>query len=61
MIFIRSVSTRGAIFLLGQKFKVGRRDKYTCATAILDTHRQRLTVYLAGKVLKHWHYKLSRH
>jgi transposase InsO family protein len=61
VIFMRSVSARGRISLLGQTFQVGRRHKFTYVKAVLDTKRQRLTVYLAGKVFKRWPYKLSRH
>lgn len=61
VIFIRSVSARGTVTLLGQTFKIGRRYKYEYVKAVLDTQRQRLTVYVAGKAHKRWGYKLSRH
>ncbi len=61
VIFIRSVSARGRISLLGQSFQIGRWHKFACVKTVLDTRRQRLTVYLAGKIFKRWPYKLSRH
>lgn len=60
VIFIRQVSRRGKITLLGQTFRVGQGHKYHYVKVVLDTRRQRLTVYVAGKVLKRWPYKLSR-
>ena len=51
---------RRTITLLGQTFKVGRRQRHRCSKAIVDTRHQRLTVYLAGKVLRRWTYKLGR-
>jgi transposase InsO family protein len=58
--FIRQVSRRGKIALLGQTFAVGRRYKFNYVKVILNTRRQHLTVYVTGKVLKHWSYKLNR-
>jgi transposase InsO family protein len=60
VIFIRSVSARGRVSLLGQRFQIGRRHKFTYVKTVLDTRRQRLTVYVAGKIFKRWPYKLSR-
>jgi transposase InsO family protein len=60
VIFIRQVSARGKITLLGQTFRVGQGRKYNYVRAVLDTRRQRLTVYVLGKVFKRWLYKLSR-
>ena len=60
VIFIRMVSARGKITLLGQAVQVGRRHKFGYVKAVLDTRRQRLTVYVTGKVLKRWTYKLRR-
>lgn len=60
VIFIRWVSGRGTISLLGQSFKIGLRYKYTYVRAVLDTHRQQLTVYAAGRIVKRWPYKLNR-
>ena len=60
VIFIRQISHRGKIALLGQTFRIGQRHKHSYVKAVLDTRRQRLTVYLMGKVLKRWPYKLSR-
>lgn len=60
VVFIRWVSAYGKIYLLGQSFAVGRRHKYSYVRVVLDTRCQRLTVYLAGKVLNRWPYKLHR-
>jgi transposase InsO family protein len=60
VVFIRRVSARGKISLLGQSFSVGRRHRYSYVKVVLDTRRQRLTVYVAGKVFKRWPYKLNR-
>lgn len=59
-IFIRQVSSRGKIILLGQTFRVGQSHKFNYVKVVLDTRRQRLTVYVTGKVLKRWSYKLNR-
>lgn len=59
VVFIRQVSGRGAIKLLGQKFRVGLRCKGSYVKIVLDTKRQSLTVYVAGKVYKRWPYKLK--
>lgn len=60
VVFIRWVSVRGTIRLLGQKFRVGLRGKLSYVKVVLDTKRQYLTVYVAGKVYKRWPYKLRR-
>ncbi len=60
VLFIRWVSARGTIKLLSQTFKVGQRCKHTYVRAVLDTRRQRLTVYVLGHVFKRWPYNLSR-
>ena len=60
VILIRQVSGRGKITLLGQTFKVGQSHKFNYVKVVLDTRRQRLTVYVTGKVLKRWAYKLNR-
>lgn len=59
VVFIRWVSARGTIHLLGQRFRVGLRCKLSYVKAVLDTKHQYLTVYIAGKVYKRWPYKLS--
>lgn len=56
VIFIRQVSPNGSIFLLGLTFKVGKRRKGQYVKAVLDTQRRRLTVYVAGRILKSWPY-----
>jgi putative transposase len=60
VVFIRQVSRYGKVSLLGQTLQVGRRYKFSYVKVVLDTRRKRLTVYVAGKVLKRWPYKLSR-
>jgi len=60
VIFIRQVPARGKITLLGQTFRVGQGRKYCYVKAVLDTRRQRLTVYLVGKLIKRWPYKLTQ-
>ena len=60
VVFIRWVSGRGIIKLLGQQFRVGLRCKGSYVKVVLDTKRQYLTVYVAGKVYKRWAYKLRR-
>lgn len=60
VIFIRWVSGRGTISVLGQSFKLGLRHKHTYVKAVLDTRRQHLTVYAAGRIVKRWPYKLNR-
>jgi len=60
LVFIRWVSARGTIRLLAQRFRVGLRCKYSYVKVVLDTKRQRLTVYVAGRVYKRWPYKLRR-
>jgi transposase len=56
VIFIRQVTPNGNLHLLGLTFKVGKRLKGQYVKAILDTHRRRLTVYRAGRVIKFWPY-----
>jgi hypothetical protein len=58
--FIRQVSRRGKITLLGQTFSVGRRYRFNYVKIVLNTRRHCLTVYVTGKVLTHWSYKLNR-
>jgi putative transposase len=60
VIFIRWVSKRGTVSLLSQSFKIGLRYKYTYVRAVLDTRRQHLTIYAAGRIAKRWPYKLNR-
>ena len=60
VVFIRWVSGRGTVKLLSQRFRVGLRCKGSYVKVVLDTKRQYLTVYVAGKVYKRWSYKLRR-
>ena len=52
VLFIRWVSARGTIKFLSQTYKVGQRCKHTYVRAVLDTRRQRLTIYVLGRVFK---------
>src|SRR5262245_12324777 len=56
--FIRRVSVAGAVTLLSQAFRVGKRHRGLYLRLVVDTGRGRLTAYLNGRVLKHWPYKL---
>ena len=56
--FIRQVTQHGNLHLLGQTFFVGKRLRGEYLKVVLDTHRQRLTVYRNGRLLKRWPYKL---
>ena len=56
VIFIRQVTPKGRIHLLGQSFKVGKRLKGQFVKAILDTQRAQLTVYAQGQIIKRWPY-----
>ncbi len=56
--FIRMVTPHGNIHLLSQTYWVGKRHKGEYVKAVLDTQRQWLTVYLKGRLLKRWPYKL---
>lgn len=55
--FIRAVTPKGLIHLLGLTFKVGKRHTGAYVKVVLDTQRARLTVYLDGRVFKRWPYK----
>jgi putative transposase len=58
--FIRLVSAQGAISLLGQSFKLGKRLKFRYVKATLYTKLQRLKVYHKGKLVKEFPYALSK-
>lgn len=58
VIFLRRVNLHGTISVLDQSFHIGKRHHGLYVKAILDTERSRLTVYLNGRVLKRWPYKL---
>jgi putative transposase len=59
VVFIRWVSPTGTISLLEQPWHLGKRFKRCYVKAVLDTRRQRLTVYAGGRVVKRWNYKLK--
>lgn len=54
--FIRQVTPKGAIHLLSQTFKVGKRLKGEYVKAVLDTKRHQITVYRQGRIFKRWPY-----
>lgn len=54
--FIRQVTSKGHIHLLGLTYTVGKRLKHQYVKVVLDTQRQRLTIYLAGRIIKRWPY-----
>jgi hypothetical protein len=56
--FIRRVSAAGAVTVLSQAFRVGRRHRGLYLRLVVDTGRGWLTAYLNGRVLKRWPYKL---
>jgi putative transposase len=56
--FIRRVSGKGAVKVLSQSFRVGKRHHGLYVKLVLDTQRGRLTAYLNGRVLQRWPYKL---
>ena len=56
--FIRRVSPAGTVSVLSQSYRVGKRHRGLYLRLVLDTGRGYLTVYLNGRVLKRWPYKL---
>jgi transposase InsO family protein len=54
--FIRQVTPYDKIHLLSQSFQVGKRLKGQYVKAVLDTQRAHLTVYVQGRIFKHWPY-----
>jgi Homeodomain-like domain len=58
VIFIRRVSWAGAVTVLSQTFRVGKRHRGLYLRLVVDTGRGQLTAYLNGRVLKRWPYKL---
>ena len=57
--FIRLVSAKGTINVLGQQFKVGKRVKFQYVKATLYTKLQALKIYHKGRLTKQFGYKLS--
>ena len=57
--FIRLVTAKGAINILSQQFKVGKRLKFQYIKATLYTKRQVLKIYHKGRLVKQFDYKLS--
>jgi putative transposase len=55
---IRRVSGAGAVTVLSQTFRVGKRHRGLYLRLVVDTGRGHLTAYLNGRVLKRWLYKL---
>jgi transposase InsO family protein len=56
--FIRQVSATGAVSVLSQSFRVGKRHRGLYLKLVLGTGRGWLTAYLDGRVLKRWPYRL---
>jgi len=56
VIFIRQVTPKGHVHLLGLTYTVGKRLKRQYVKVVLDTQRRRLTIYLAGRIIKRWSY-----
>ena len=56
--FLRRVSAAGAVKVLSQSFRVGKRHRGLYLQMVVDTGRGRLTAYLDGRVLKRWPYTL---
>src|SRR5215468_4389297 len=56
--FIRRVSVAGAVTLLSQAFRVGKRHRGLYLRLVVDTGHGWLTAYLNGRILKRWTYKL---
>ena len=55
---IRRVSGAGAVTVLSQTFRVGKRQRGLYLRLVVDTGRGHLTAYLNGQVLRRWPYKL---
>ena len=51
---IRRVSGAGAVTVLSQTFRVGKRHRGLYLRLVVDTGRGYLTAYLNGRVLKRW-------
>jgi putative transposase len=56
--FLRRVSVAGAVTVLSQTFRVGKRHRGLYLRLVVDTGRGWLTAYLNGRVLQRWPYKL---
>jgi transposase InsO family protein len=56
--FLRRVSGAGAVTVLSQTFRVGKRHRGLYLRLVVDTGRGRLTAYLNGRVLQRWPYEL---
>ncbi len=56
--FLRRVSGAGAVTVLSQKFRVGKKHRGLYLRLVVNTGRGSLTAYLNGRVLKRWPYKL---
>ncbi len=58
--FIRLVSAQGAVRVLGQSFKVGKRLKYQYVKVTIYTKYQKLKIYHKGKLIKELSYPLPK-
>src|SRR5262245_7580937 len=59
VIFIRRVSAAGAVKVLSQTFRVGKRHRGLYLRLVIATGRGWLTAYLNRRVLKRWPYQLQ--
>lgn len=57
---IRLVSAQGAINILGQQCKVGKRLKFQYVKATIYTKRQTLKVYHKGRLIRQFAYELPK-
>ena len=57
--FIRLVTIGGHIYILGQRFKIGKRLKFHYVLATIYTKHKKLKVYHKGRLVKEFAYKLA--
>lgn len=58
ILFLRWVPITGAVDILGEAVKVGRRYRYQYVKALLETKPQRLRLYCNGRLIKQCPFKL---
>jgi hypothetical protein len=56
--FLQRVSVAGAVTLLSQTFRVGKKHRGLYLRLVVNTGDRTLTAYLNGRVLERWPYKL---
>jgi hypothetical protein len=57
--FIRRVSPPGTVTVLGQVFRVGKRQKGLYLRLVIDTRRGKLRAYLNGRLVQRRPYPLG--